>query len=311
MSLYLPGVIWSETIVYDPCLKFSYPTPDGEQQSNKTSNTEVCLRSIFRYLGVPFLVVLLLSHIALLSGEVRYWGIAAVLLVLTFRVMRILFRFRLPSTNQSEGLWTYLWSNLKSELVHAIKIPINAINKLISNAAPEEEKVVTLVDRHIFKLSSVFTLSVLLNQISMYVIYRLSGSPPKSWSFVILTLLCTAGVWISGHIVALRHRYHARQAVVASIVAAGLLLFTADNLSSLSIKLMNRFGIGYYQRVNLLVTDHGGDIVRDLGVQPCGKLQLCNVEILSKVGEEYFVRVADQSYLTLPKADVVAIRPLN
>ncbi|HEU5132463.1 MAG TPA: hypothetical protein VFT26_10185, partial [Pyrinomonadaceae bacterium] len=70
-------------------------------------------------------------------------------------------------------------------------------------------------------------------------------------------------------------------------------------------------GIGYNQRVNLLMTDHGGEIVRELGVKSCGKLQLCNVEILSKVGEQYFLRIDNQEYLTLPKSDVVAVRALN
>jgi hypothetical protein len=145
----------------------------------------------------------------------------------------------------------------------------------------------------------------------MYVIYRLSGSVPWCFRFMTLTLLCTAGVWISNHVVAFRHHHYPRQAVVASFVAAGLLLFTADTFSSLSVKLMNGFGIGYYQRVNLLVTDHGRDIVNNLGVPKCGDLQLCNVEILSKVGDQYFLRVGDTTYVTLPKADVVAIRPLH
>jgi hypothetical protein len=206
---------------------------------------------------------------------------------------------------------SYVWSNLKSDLGYLVRSPITALKTLLKEAKPEDRSIATLEDRHVFKLSSAFTLSVLLTQISMYVIYLLSGSPGKSWTFVILTLICTAGVWITGHIVALRHRDHARQAVLVSIVAAGVLLFAADNFSSLSVKLMNNFGIGYYQRVNLLMTAHGGDIARDLGVQACGKLQLCNVEILSKVGDQYYLRVGDQAYLTLPKADVVAIRPLN
>jgi hypothetical protein len=311
MSLYLPGVIWAETIVFDPCLEFSYTAPAGEQQSGKTPATEVCIRSIFRYLGVPFLLVLLLSHTALLSGQFLYWVFAGGLLLLTFMVMRILFRYRLLPDDSPTRLSSYVWSNLKSDLKYLLRRPITALKILLNGTKPEDRRIVTLADRHVFKLSSAFTLAVLLNQISMYVIYRLSGSPAKSWTFVILTLICTGGVWITGHIVALRHRDHARQAVLVSIVAAGVLLFAADNFSSLSVKLMNNFGIGYYQRVNLLMTDHGGDIARDLGVQSCGKLQLCNVEILSKVGDQYYLRVGDQAHLTLPKVDVVAIRPLN
>lgn len=290
MSVYLPGVIWSETIVFDPCLRFSYMAPDVKQ-SNTPRNPQLCIRSILKYLGLPFLFALLLSHIALLAGKVAYWVIAAGLLALTFLLMRILLRYRLRD-NSTQKLWSYFWSTLKGE-----KPEHNSDNAIV-------------VERHVFKLSSAFTLSVLLNQISMYVIYWLSGSPAEWGNFVVLTLLCTAGVWIASHVVAMRHRQNSRQALAASLIAAGLLLFTADNFSSLSMKLMNHYGIGYNQRAHLLMTDHGGEIVNALGVKSCSKLQLCNVEILSKVGDQYYIRVGED-YLTLPKSDVIAIRPLK
>lgn len=289
MSVYLPGVIWSETIVFDPCLKFFY-TPPTNKQSSTPPSTQICIRTILKYLGLPFLFALLLSHIALLFGRVTYWIIAAGLLVFSFLLMRILLRFRLQDGTQK--LWSYLWSTLKG------------VKPYYSSDDA------TIVERHVFKLSAAFTLSILLNQISMYVIYWLSGSPAEPGTFVVLTLLCTSGVWIASHVVAMRHRQNSRQALAASLIAAGLLLFTADNFSSLSMKLMNHYGIGYNQRANLLMTDHGGEIVHELGVKSCGKLQLCNAEILSKVGDQYFLRVGED-YLTLPKADVVAIRLLN
>lgn len=284
MSLYLPGLIWSETIVFDPCLRFSYAPPSGHH-SDKEQSTELCLRTIFKYLGVPFLLVLLLSHVALLTGRILYWVIAGALLILTFFVMRRLLEHR------------------------ASKHPDGSTS--VSQQNGDQSKTDPTVDRHIFKLAAAFSLSVFLNQISMYVIYWLSGSPAKLGTFVILTLICTTGVWIACHVVALRHQDYPRQAIAASLVAAGLLLFTADNFSKLSVKLMNNFGMGYNKRVNLLVNDHGKDIVNGLGVPKCGDLQLCNVEILSKVGDQYYLRVADTAYVTMPKSDVVAIRPLN
>ena len=299
ISLYLPGVIWSESIVFDPCLNFSYTAP-GCEQEGKQQVSELCIRTIFYYLGLPFLLVLLLSHIALLAGNIFYWVFAGGLLGLTFVVMRILLRYRLlPASNSSritQRPWGYVWSNLR----------------LIKRTKSENSsKDITLEDQHAFKLSSSFTLSVLLNQISMYLIYRLSGSPVKFWTFIALTLLCTAGVWIAAHVVALRHQQHPRQAILVSLVAAGLLLFAADNFSSLSVRLMNYYGMGDYERFNLLVNDHGQEIVKTLGVPDCGSRQLCNVEILSKVGDHYFLRVGDQYYVTLPKSDVVAIRHLH
>ena len=294
ISVYLPGLIWSESIVLDRCLKFVYDSPHGKQ-AGKDPAQEVCIRTIFTYLGLPFFLVLLFSHIALLAGKVGYWLIAIGLLWLTFVVVRIRFRYRLAknSNRTTQDAWSYLWSNLTLR------------NK------EEKDDAYKAADRHAFKLSSAFTLSVLLNQISMYIVYWLSGTPSELQTFAILTILCTSGVWIASHVVALRHGDHPRQALVAALIAAGLLLFTADNFSSLSMRLMNHFGIGYNQRVNLLMTDHGGEIVRELGVQSCGKLQLCNVEILSKVGEQYFLRIDNREYLTLPKSDVVAVRSLN
>jgi hypothetical protein len=141
----------------------------------------------------------------------------------------------------------------------------------------------------------------------MYLIYRLSGSPTKFWTFVALTLICTGGVWVAAHVIALRHREHARQAIVAALVAAGLLLFTADNFSKLSVNLLNNFGIGYNEKVNVLVNGHGSQILGGLGVAKCGTDKLYEVEILSKMGSEYYLKVADRTYITLPKEDVIAI----
>lgn len=278
MSLYLPGLIWSESIVFDPCLHFSY-SPPTDRHPEIEHGTELCLRTIFSYLGLPFLLVLVLSHVALLAGQIAYWVIAVVLLGLTFLVMKRRLEYRM--THHPGGVAT-------GE----------------STTDPE-------VERHAFKLASEFTLAVLLNQVSMYVIYWLSGSPSKPGTFVVLTLICTSGVWIACHVVAFRHRHYPRQAIVASLVAAGLLLFTADNFSILSMRLMNHFGIGYSKTVDLLVTEKGQDIVKRLDVPTCADRKLCKVEILSKMGDQYYLRVDGTAYVTLPKADVIAIKPLN
>ena len=295
ISLYLPGIIWSESIVFDPCLKFSYLAP-GTEQTGRHSVAELCIRTIFRYLGLPFFVVLLLSHIALLAGNFFYWVFAGGLLGLTFVVMKILFRYRLLQANDSSQIkqrpWGYVWSNL--------------IKRTKSEDNSQE-------NRHAFKLSSSFTLSVLLNQISMYLVYRLCGSPVEFQNFTALTLLCTVAVWIAAHVVALRHQDHPRQAIIASLVAAGLLLFTADSFSSLSVKLMGYYGMGDNHRFNLVLKYEGAAKVRDLGLKQCGDSYryLCNVQILSKVGDQYFLRVGDKIHMTLPKSDVVSIKRLE
>src|SRR5262249_62307982 len=119
--------------------------------------------------------------------------------------------------------------------------------------------------------------------------------------------MCTVAGWISTYVVAARHRYYPRQAIIASLVTAGLLLLTADHFSSLSMKLMNRYGIGKDRKINVLLTDHGRDIAKSLNVPPCGTNALCGAELLSKMGDHYFLKVGE-TYITLPKSEVVSIQ---
>jgi|SRR5215213_74187 len=273
ISVFLPGVLWSEFIIFDPDIEnhFSYDV----------KSREPCMRSIIVTLGLPFLLLLLLSHAFLLFGRaLHFWVAAAGLLLLTFWLMRLLFEFILSRRSARErGLIEILklfWPFRKSDA------------------------------RQTFKYSFWFTLSVLLSQIAMYIIYRLSGSLPWSLRFMALTALCTAGVWLSNHVVAFCYHHSPKQAVVAALVVAGLLLFTADSFSSLSVRLMSHYGIGGDQKFNVLLTDHGRDVAKGMNVQICGTNALCGVEVLSKVGDQYFLRV-DRIYITMPKSDVVCM----
>jgi hypothetical protein len=296
LSLFAPGFIWSEFIVFESSLDnhFSYGAPEKEP----------CVRSIITYLGLPFLVVLLLSHVALLAGRVFYWIIAAILLAITFWVMRTLFEYVLstPSisgretSNTKQGVWRYLLSNFKATFTK------RKPNREESGEVSEDEN---LVGRQIFKYSFWFTLSVLLSQISMFLIYRLSGTPRQLYVFSVLTVMCTTGVLISNHVVAVRYRYSQRQAIVASLVAAALLLFTADRFSPLSVRLMSYYGFGSNSKVDLLLNDEGVRIIDGLGLQQCAAKRLCDVEILSKVGDEYFLSVNRKTF-TLPKSAVTS-----
>jgi hypothetical protein len=281
ISLYLPGVIWSDIIVFEPILDnhLSFNAEHDELSGTRSLRKEPCIKGIIRYLGILFFVALLLSHLVLRASKTIklmdvYWIIAGLLLVGTFFVMRKIFRHLLKPQEKSEG----------------------------------ESKT---INRQIFRYSFWFTLSVLLNQIAMYVIYRLADRTPNTYDFLILTGLCTTGVWISTHVVATRHRYYPRQALVAALVAAVLLLFMADRFSSLSMKLMSRYGIGEGRKVNLLVNEKAVQLLSSEGVPTCGPQHLCDVEILSKIGDHYFVRVSGKFYLTLPKSEVISVRRLN
>jgi hypothetical protein len=72
--------------------------------------------------------------------------------------------------------------------------------------------------------------------------------------------------------------------------------------------LMSRYGIGDSQKFNFLVKNDGLKIIsdQDLKCEPSGQY-LCDVEILSKMGDHYFLRVGGKKNITLPKSDVVFI----
>jgi len=247
-----------------------------------------------RYLGAPFAVALLASHLCLRFSKPDikpvgfYWLFAALILVRTFFYIRGEFK---------------RW--------------------LIREKCPKEKR--ETLNRQIFRYSIWFTISVLLNQISMYVIYLLADRTSGLGSFLILTGICTAGVWISTNVVAVRHRYYPRQAFVAAMVMAMVLLFWVDRFSDLSMKLMGRYGVGEGNNFNLLVKPDLVPFLNSEGVCTCGEQNVCNVEILSKMGDHYFVSVdrkidrsvacqvgnVDRIKITLPKSDVIALRRLD
>ena len=267
MSLYLPGVIWCDIIIFEKTLDnhltyyAQYDDPSGKQPIRK----EPCIKSIMYYLGLLFLGAIAISHPFLLTKF--YWVTAAAISVLTFFVMRRIFRSVLPTPDKT-------------------------------------------TTRQIFKYSSWFTLSVILNQISMYVFYILANRLTNRYEFLVLAGMCVSSVWISTHVVAAGHRHYPRQTLVFALVAAVVLVAIGDRFNHLSMNLMNSYGIGDDIVYNLLVDEKGSKILEDLNVAKCGTRKLKNVNILSKVGEHYFVRAGGQRF-TLPKSHVESIIKLD
>lgn len=281
MSLYLPGVIWCDVIIFERTLDYhlTYYAPHDEPSGKRSRRKEPCIKSIVLYLGLPFLAALIASHWFLHKDY--YWAMTALPLVV-FVGMWLLFRWLLK---------------------------------------PQDET----TKRQIVKYSSWFTLSVFLNQISMWMFYVLGNRTSEPTNFLILTAMCIAGVWISTHVVAARQRYYQRQALVFALLAAVVLICITDRYNFLSMKLMNRYGVGDTKNFNLLVKPELVSLLDSEGVCTCGPQHLCNVEILSKMGDHYFVRVERRvdmkvdcrvvanlarTEITLPKSDVIAIRRL-
>src|SRR6185503_4337632 len=104
LSLLLPGLIWTECLLYDRHLVgvFCFDRPGAEP--------EPCVRTVLYYLGIPFLITLLVSHIALrmdalpalVAGTgvsvllpIVYMIVSAAILSLTFFGMKRIFRLLL------------------------------------------------------------------------------------------------------------------------------------------------------------------------------------------------------------------------
>lgn len=298
ISLFVPGFIWSEFIIFDPSLNFSYLAP-GNTEAGKEPNRELCILSMIQYLGVPYILAILVSHTALVVGRVTYWFVAVAVLAAVFRSM-----------------WRRFKNLLKNQQAPG------------GGSCLGDKKV---AKEQLFKYSFWFTLSIFLSQISTYVIYWFSGRPAElslihsgpgglSWStwmydqvpiFIVLTLMCGIGQWGSNQVVAALYRTHSRQAIVAALLVAGLLLFTADRFSSLSVRLLSSFGFGGESRITLVMNKDGAGIVHNLGLTSSpDTVTLENVEILSKVGDHYLFSI-NQKTFTLPKTDVLSMQSVD
>lgn len=298
ISLFVPGFIWSEFIIFDPSLNFSYMAP-GNERAGKEPNRELCILTMIRYLGLPYIVAVLLSHVFLVVGKITFWIFAVVILAAVF--------------------W-FMWSRFKDLL----ESPTAPEGGTCSGGA-------SIVDKQLFKYSFWFTLSVFLSQISTYVIYWFSGRPGElsllhngpgglswhSWMndqlpiFIILTLMCAIGQWGANQVIAVLYRSHPSQAIVTALLVAGLLLFTADRFSSLSVRLLSSYGFGGESSITLVMNKDGAGIVNKLGLTPSTEtMTLEKVEILSKVGDYYLFSIDNKTF-TLPKSDVLSMQSVD
>ena len=153
-----------------------------------------------------------------------------------------------------------------------------------------------------------FAVSVLLSQISMFVVYRLSDTP-KGWKFAVLTIICTAGVLISNLAVAVRFPVKAYQAVAVAFVITLLLLAAADRFSPLPVRLMAYFGLGGERKFTVLLKPEATGILSQFGLANNGSEapKLSDVRLLSKVGDEYVFIKGDTTF-TLPKSAVLSLQ---
>jgi hypothetical protein len=268
LSLFLPGCIWSYFLLRDKYLEtrfwFGQQTP------------EICIYTLLKRLGIPFVTTLFINHIVLFGAE-KLWkdhlldvyGIASVILmpVVAYWIKRNL-----------EGL-------LKKE----------SVGKEYGH--------------RLFKYVVWFLVSILVSQISMLLIYLFSGRPTGT-AFLMITIFCTLGVVISNHFVAIHYTKNCVQSILVPVVIASLLLFIADRNSNLSVQVMAFFGLGEKSAsVDLLLNKEGAEASEKLGLQnrciPISDARLCDVQVLSRLGNEYLLKAGDQIF-TLPKTVVIS-----
>jgi putative Mn2+ efflux pump MntP len=266
--------MWSAFLISDKRLKDSFWFHGATD--------EVCLRTLFYKIGLPFGVVVFLNHLVLLFGEevrgdylLYVYGFACtVLLVLA-------------------GWW--IKRNLKKLLA----------KKMLG---PEEK------GPRLFKYVTWFLVSIIISQVSMLLIYLFSGRPTGK-AFWITTIFCTLGVFISNHFVAIHYEKSRVQSVLVSVVIAALLLFIADRNSTLSVQVLAFFGLGEKSAsVDLLLNKEGAEASVKLGLDgrctPRSEDRLCDVRVLSRLGNEYLLKaddkIAGDRIFTLPKSAVIS-----
>jgi len=286
-SVLVPGYIWNSCMVLDPATQatFSY------------NENEPCVRAIWKWLGWPFLTVMFISHLFLLlipRWGTRAYAITGILaLLLTALIVRFWWFKKIPRERESST------SEDPTEKASRSLLSFFASNWKILRRRDDD-----MVKRHLFKFTVWFSASILLSQVSLLFVYLMSGRPVEH--FWPLTVMCTLGVFTSTLWVAVNYSRYPTRAVVGSLIVAVLLLIAANHYSFLPGQIMDRFGFGESHRVDILVDKDGADLIKGLELEACKENKLCDVEILSKVGDEYFLRTDKCRTFTLPKSVVKA-----
>jgi len=272
------GILFSLLLFLPGCIWAELIISDSPLYCIFYPDGEPCVLEIIRRLGVLFGAILLATHFLLPMGLLAYGIGTAILLTMSGIIM-----------------WYSFRNDSRLGLIAGVK----------------------LTKSQLFKYAFWFVISLILSQASMLLTYYLAGKPTKG-SYYQLTGFCTSIVIVSNHIMAARYCHHRKQAILASLVAAFLILCAADRYTSLSQKIMAFYGFGGGWPVSILLNEDGAKIIDSLGLpesihggQP--RTRICNVELLSTVGTEYFLSYKGMNF-TLPKSVIIsrtAIDPRN
>lgn len=285
LAIFLPGFIWAEELVCDDKLRAVFCLVDNDKY-------ELCVSKIAKLLGVPFAFCLIVSHVALFAGEKWYLLTSLALILLSPGYVWLRFvRFPPPMTTLG----------LVKEVIKLIKriLDKNGSGNVIAGSA--------VFKKRFGKYSAWFGLSIALNLLAVFLIFCLVGWKLER-KYIYLSAVCIGTVLASNHIVAARWNQNRRTAIIASVAATLLLLVVADGYTSLTEKIMGRYGMGSDHHYNLVVTKEGAELINALGLPTCGSAapnKLCDVEMLSGIGQDYYLKQGERRF-TIPKTMVVA-----
>ena len=295
LSLLIPGLIWDVFLICDPLLTgvFCYKERNRRDPS---------LGDVFLRLGLPFGIVLTISHSVLIYGTGVYVAVGLLTLTLCLVIMYFIFNHLVVSRRELQK------KKKNSEHPNG-----GARNRPVVSSGRKKKLKRAQGDDHkrALRFTFWFGLSVFVGQVSLLITYLLSGSP-RDEGFWIVAAICTFTVLLSNHVVALLYAHHRGEAVLASAVAALLLLVIANHYSSLPAGIMSLYGFGDSQTVTVYVNEQGENLLKSMQLsehscfdgQPA-KNKLCGVEILSALGSSYYLRV-EGTTITLPKEMVIA-----
>jgi hypothetical protein len=338
--LFVPGAVWSETLVFDQQLepKTCYKVGD---------DWEPCLLSIAARFAIPFALFMAFCHSMILKEGYLppvavFCSLAALSGYLWQRLghdlltapieahpqeraagspqteqkekkddkidkalnlyLFLLFLFHLPGffVLLEEGLTPTFWTWCAALSPLATLLYPLFVQQL-RRAARRFPR--APLARHI----GIFNVSALLSMASLLLIYQLVGPEVSTW----LHVICTTVVSVANLLVALLYRKHQHLAVFLSVAAAltlivsGELLDNAGRDTALSTRIMKRYGFGGEANATLILTPEGRKALQQVGLLPPGGKEedpgvLSGVTILSRLGAEYFFQVGDRK-LSLPK----------
>ena len=307
LSLFVPGCIWSTFLIFDERLKDSF--------CFHKQTDEICLHTLWRNIGKPFAIVVVLNHFALLisqaslEGAVTLFGNPSLVNYLSFASVPLSIITLIIGAKLIRKRFDCQWNLVKGDL----------------RPKPDERE----KDRRAFKYVFWFLISVLVSQIEMLLVYLLSGRP-TGLAFFITTFFCVLGALISNHFVAIHYRKDRLQCVLVSLLIAALLLFVVDRNSSLSPRILSYFGIGdMSETVDLLLNAEEKETIEKLELNNrCLQeskekasdetqskendskakesiIRLCDVQVLSRLGNEYLLK-ANNRIFTLSKTAVIS-----